>query len=348
MPVGAVIPGVDVPAVSAWIADSDTGLSVPLDFSPVGRGRSNLTYLLVDANGRQAVLRRPPLGELLASAHDIEREMAFLRLLTTAGQPVPAVLGHCPDAQVTGAPFYVMSHVEGVVPESFAVVEARLDEPARAAVGPSLARALAGLHRVKYDDPAFRSVVTTSGESHASRLVRRWSAQWERSKPYEVPLIDEVGRRLAAGMPPQRRTGVVHGDFGIHNCVVSPSGDLCAVLDWEMATLGDPLSDLAWLLMLWPESEADAVASLEPVTSLPGFVNRSQLVDVYSQAAGWEPDALGFWMAMSYWKFTVAIAGIYRRWLQDPANGGEGARELGAQVQPMAERAALAAAQAGL
>jgi aminoglycoside phosphotransferase (APT) family kinase protein len=340
--------GVDVPAVSAWIAAHDTGLTGPVEFRPVGRGRSNLTYLVVDASGHKAVLRRPPLGALLASAHDIGREMAFLRLLQPAGHPVPAVLGHCPDAAVTGAPFYLMSHVEGVVPESFAVVEERLDPAARAAIGPSLARALAGLHRADHDDPAFRAVVTTSGESHAARLVRRWSSQWERSKPYEVPLVDEVGARLGAGIPPQRRTGIAHGDFGIHNCVVTPSGEVAAVLDWEMATLGDPLSDLAWLLMLWPEQEADAVASLDPVTTLPGFAGRAQVIDAYATAAGWQPDDLPFWIAMSYWKFTVAIAGIYRRWLQDPANGGEGAEELGARVQPMAEQAARAATEAGL
>jgi aminoglycoside phosphotransferase (APT) family kinase protein len=343
-----VTAGLDVSAVTAWIDAANLGLSAPLEFSPVGRGRSNLTYLVRDPQGRTAVLRRPPLGELLASAHDIEREMAFLRLLTGADRPVPTVLGHCPDPEVTGAPFYVMSHVDGVVPESFAVVEAELDAPARAAVGPALARVLAGLHRVEYDDPAFRAVVTTSGHAHADRLVRRWTAQWEHSKPHEVPLIDEVGRRLAAETPPQDRTGIVHGDFGIHNCIVAPSGEVRAVLDWEMATIGDPVSDLAWLVMLWPETDADAVASLDPVTTLPGFVGRAELVRAYTEAAGYAPESLGFWLAASYWKFTVAIAGIYRRWLQDPANGGEGAEELGAQVQLMAERAAQAATDAGL
>jgi aminoglycoside phosphotransferase (APT) family kinase protein len=100
--------------------------------------------------------------------------------------------------------------------------------------------------------------------------------------------------------------------------------------------------------MLWPEHEADAVASLDPVTTLPGFGTRAQVIDAYATAAGWQPDDLPYWIAMSYWKFTVAIAGIYRRWLQDPANGGEGAEELGARVQPMAEQAARAATDAGL
>jgi aminoglycoside phosphotransferase (APT) family kinase protein len=342
------IVGLDVASVSDWLANCGLDLTAPYEFAPVGQGRSNLTFVVTDAAGRSVVLRRPPLGELLASAHDIGREVAFLTLLSTAGHRVPSVLARCDDLAVTGAPFYLMDRIDGVVLESEAVVERELDLSARAATGPALARTLAQLHTADFEDDAFRDVITTDGTAHASRQIHRWTSQWARSKPYEVPLVDELGLRLAAAIPTQREVTIVHGDYALHNAVFSKQGELRAVLDWEMATLGDPQSDLAWLLMLWPERTEDIVAGPEPLSLMAGFGPRSRLVETYVSASGREPDALPFWLALSYWKLTIAIAGIYRRWQGDPANGGTDAQALGAQVKPLASVAARVADQAGL
>jgi aminoglycoside phosphotransferase (APT) family kinase protein len=340
----------DTASVSNWLANlgSGLGLRAPYEFAPVGQGRSNLTFIVTDAAGRSVVLRRPPLGELLASAHDVGREIAFLTLLSTAGHRVPNVLARCDDLSVTGAPFYLMDHIAGVVLDSESVVERELDLTARAATGPALATTLAQLHSADFHDDAFRRIITTDGQAHASRQIRRWTSQWDRSKPYDVPLVDEVAKRLAAAVPTQREVTIVHGDYALHNAVFSKQGDLCAVLDWEMATLGDPQSDLAWLLMLWPERLEDVVAGPEPLSLMAGFGPRSRLVETYVAASGRQPDALPFWLALSYWKLTIAIAGIYRRWQGDPANGGKDAQALGAQVRPLAAVAARVTDEAGL
>ncbi len=344
-----VLTGLDEARVSDWLAN-DAGLDLrpPFRFRRVGRGRSNLTFLVEDAADQSLVLRRPPMGELLASAHDIGREFVFLTMLSAAGQPVPRTLARCDDLSITNACFYLMEHVPGIVAESEDVVQRELNLTARAATGPALARALARLQTADTTDPTFRQTVTTRGDAHAARQVRRWLLQWQRSKPYEVPLIDEVGSRLAAAIPVQREITVVHGDYGLHNAIVDASGEVRAILDWEMATLGDPQADLAWLLMLWPERRDQVVAGPEPVSLMPGFCPRSEIIEAYERESGRVPDDLAYWLALSHWKLAIAIAGIYKRWLQDPANGGDGAEFLGVEVEPLALKAARAADEAGL
>jgi aminoglycoside phosphotransferase (APT) family kinase protein len=343
-----VVTGLDETRVSRWLVNAGLELRAPFRFRRVGLGRSNLTFLVEDRLGESLVLRRPPLGELLESAHDIGREFVFLTMLSAAGQPVPRPVARCDDLSITNSCFYLMEYVPGIVAESEHIVRCELSVPARAATGPALGRTLARLQRADTTDSVFRQTVTTTGAAYAQRQIRRWLQQWERSKSCEVPLIDDVAHRLAAAPPIQREVTIVHGDYGLHNAVIDRFGEVRAILDWEMATLGDPQADLAWLLMLWPESGDQVVAGPEPVSLMPGFGPRSRIIDAYVEESGRSPDDLAYWLALSYWKLAIAIAGIHKRWLQDPASGGDGAELLGAQVEPLAVRAADAADEAGL
>jgi aminoglycoside phosphotransferase (APT) family kinase protein len=341
-------PGLDQIPVTNWLESAELGLRPPLRFRRVGLGRSNLTYIVEDVEGRSAVLRRPPGGKLLESAHDVAREHRFLTILSAAGQPVPRPMALCEDIGITGAPFYVMEHVAGIVADNVEVVDRDLSLEARSSTGPSLARTLARMQTVDVVTSGLGSLVKTGGADHAARQIRRWNRQWAQSKPRDLPLIDEIGERLLKQVPVQTGVTVVHGDYTLYNSIVDDQGSVCAVLDWEMATVGDPQADLAWLLILWAEDPSQVMAGPKPVTLMPGFGSRAEIIDAYVAESGYEPPDLPFWVTLSYWKLAVAIAGVYQRWQQDPGNVGDGAERFGVEVERIAEQAAAAADQAGI
>jgi aminoglycoside phosphotransferase (APT) family kinase protein len=307
-------------AVEQWILSHVDGLTPPLSFEPVGRGRSNLTYLVLDATGRAVVLRRPPLGSLVESAHDLEREHGILSRLAAAGQPVPRPLAFCDDVAVTGAQFFVMERIEGVVADSPESVEDGLSPEARAAVAPALARTLASLHAV--DLRAAGLERPGKGGDYAARQVRRWSRQWELTKTRSLPALESVTQWLEARLPPQEAVTIVHGDYTVFNCILGHDGDVRAILDWELSTIGDPVADLAWCVMWWPDDEDGAAPGATPVPLMPGFGRRAELVAEYMAASGRSIAHLGWWRVLSYWKLAVILEGILSRWMEDPSNGG--------------------------
>ena len=317
-------PGIDVQAVTAWLTEHVAGTEPPLRFARIGEGQSNLTFHVEDRNGRALVVRRPPLGAILASAHDMGREYGILSGLGAAGARVPRTFALCEDTAVTGAPFYVMEHVDGLVLTHVDTAEG-MPPHARAAAARSLVTTLVELQAVDLDAVGLGSF--RRPESLASRQLRRWTRQWNDSKTRELPVIDEVAELLAAGMPEERESVLVHGDYRLDNAVLAPDGDVRAVLDWELCTVGDPLADVGLMIVYWQELGAAAAGRAavfrEPVTAVPGFPSADEVGRLYGELSARPLEQLGYWVAFAYWKIAVIVEGVYRRWLNDPTNGSD-------------------------
>jgi aminoglycoside phosphotransferase (APT) family kinase protein len=329
-------PGIDVAGVSAWLGANIAGLEPPFAFTRIGEGQSNLTFRVDDAAGERIVLRRPPLGEILASAHDVVREHRILTALHPTGFPVPRTLGVSEDASVTGAPFYAMEHCDGLAAEG-------LDGAARAAAGRHIAGTLAELHALDLGGIGLGDFCRP--ESLISRQLRRWRRQWDASKTRELEDIDDVAAWLAARMPEERATVLLHGDYHLHNFVFGPDGRLRAVLDWELCTAGDPLADVGQMVAYWNELRSSDGFFREPVAAAGGFPDAVELADLYAEAAGRDLTTLAYWVAFAYWKIAIIVEGVYRRWLNDPQNGSD-AGSLAPAVVRLAALAREAAADA--
>lgn len=306
---GSPPPGIEPDAVTAWLLAHVPGLDPPLRFEVLSGGRSNLSATVVDAAGRALVLRRPPLSGVLPSAHDVSREHRILSALADTPVPVPRVFGLCPDAGVTGAPFFVMEFVDGVVPRDAASVASTLTVAQRRVAGERLVDSLVVLHGL---DPAAVGLEDFGrGEGYVERQLARWHDQLRRLDSREIPLMDEVHARLVERVPAQQRTCIVHGDYRLGNTVVGPSGSIEAVLDWELSTLGDPLCDLGWMLVYWePPPGADAARGLTMPTTAAGFPSRQAALTRYVTASGLVGDHLGFYLAFSYWKLAAILEGV--------------------------------------
>lgn len=312
-------PGLDVEAVTRWLTGLELKIVPPLTFGRIGGGNSNLTYLVTDASGRRWILRRPPLGDLLASAHDVAREHGILRRLEGTGVPAPRVFALATDDAVCDAPLLLMEHVDGIVIESHAAARA-LSEENRRRSGLSLATTLAKVHAVDLDATGLSELA--SHAPYAPRQLKRWRRQWEQSKTRELPIVDELHSRLERGVPPQAEVTLVHGDFHLLNAIVGrEDGAVRAVLDWELSTLGDPLADLGGLLAYWPQSDDPVAAGPFTFTTQPGFPTRRALAGAYAEASGRDLGALPYWEALAFWKIAIIIEGVRRRMLDEPRLG---------------------------
>jgi aminoglycoside phosphotransferase (APT) family kinase protein len=308
----ADIPGIDAAKVGAFFHAHVPGGDVPLEFSLISGGRSNLTYL-VRGGDRTWVLRRPPLGHVLPTAHDMAREHRILSALADTDVPVARPIALCRDADVNGAPFYVMEHRAGVVvhdelPEDFATTDAE-----RARIGPALATTLAKLHAVDWKAAGLADFGKPDG--YLARQVERWGKQWEGNKTAPLPDVEEALRRLRAAVPPSPPSTIVHGDFRLGNVALDPNdpGRIVAVFDWEMATLGDPLADLGYLLMYWPQPGEAPVMGIPHVTADRGFCTREDLVRIYAEQSGRDVAAADFYLVLAYTKLAVIAEGILKR-----------------------------------
>jgi aminoglycoside phosphotransferase (APT) family kinase protein len=304
--------GIDEVPVSAWLADHVPDLIPPFSFSLIAGGRSNLTYEVTDAAGRRVVLRRPPLGHVLATAHDMAREHRIISALVDTGVPVPTTLALCIDVDVNGAPFYVMSFVEGVVLDS---VEAGavVAEKQRRKLGLQLIDVLAELHLVDVDAVGLGDLAKRTG--YVERQLRRWSAQWRDSKTRELPAIEEVEARLRARLPAQQAVAVAHGDYRFGNCLVDPAaGRVAAVLDWELCTLGDPLADVGYLRVYWTDPGDEPRRPNDP-TGAAGFPSYEEILDRYTDRTGFDVSGIDYYVAFSSWRLAVISEGVYARYL---------------------------------
>lgn len=308
--------GLDGPKVQRWIDGLGIGAQLPLAFSRVGAGQSNLTFLVVDAAGNRWVLRRPPLGTLLASAHDVAREHRILTSIEKSSVPTPAVYGLCTDPEVTDVPLMLVEYVEGRVIDDLAKAEA-LTEDQRRRTGLSLARTLGKVHEVDLEVTGLDTLA--SHKPYAERQLKRWRMQWDGSHSREVPLVDELAGRLAAAIPEQRELALVHGDFHLLNVITDPAScEVSAVLDWELCTLGDPLADVGGLLAYWPGEGDMPVPHAAP--TLPGFPTHAELVVEYAAATGRDTSDVGFWHVLGLWKIAIISDGVRRRAEDDPRN----------------------------
>lgn len=301
--------GIHLDRVTQWAQAHIPELEPPLEFSLIAGGHSNLTYKFVDARGAAFVLRRPPLGHVLESAHDMGREHRIIAALWGTGVPVAPALGLCDDATVNDAPFYLMRFVEGVVPHDAAALR---DTPAgeRLRLGQRVIEALAQLHRINPDDVGLGDLGRK--EAYLARQLRRWSKQWEATKTHEIPEMEESERLLRETMPEQVGTAIVHGDYRLGNMIVA-GGDIRAILDWELCTLGDPLADVGYLLNNWTlpgEPGADLMA-----TGAGGFPDREELCAAYAEATGRDLANIGYYRAFSHWRLAAIGQGVYKRYL---------------------------------
>ncbi len=330
-------PGLPLAAVEAHLRERLPGLlHGPLRAELVAGGRSNLTYVLSDGRERW-VLRRPPLGHVLETAHDMGREHRLLTALHPTSVPVPrpVLLG---DPDVVGAPFYVMEHADGVVLRTDEQLAPLAGSPAED-LARELVAVLARLHRV---DPAAVGLADLGRPSgYLERQLRRWARQAEASRTRDLPELARLGERLALDVPRDGGAAVVHGDYRLDNVVVDPSGPagrrVVAVLDWEMATLGDPWADLASSVVWW-----DGTSGLDlPVAAVPGdvpgFPGRDVLLSAYAGEVGRETDRLAWYVAFAFYKIAAIFEGIHFRSVQG-LTVGEGFDALGALVPPLVER----------
>ena len=315
------VQGIDITKVSGWLADNVAGARAPFNFQLIAGGRSNLTFLVTDDNGIRYVLRRPPLGHVLATAHDMAREHRIISAVGQTNVPVPATLGLCTDETVNGAPFYVMNFVDGVVLDNAEKAEL-LDKSLRRSASFNLIDVLCELHDVDIDAVGLGNLAKREG--YIERQIKRWSTQWENSKTRELPEIDEVVRLLSTKVPQQQDVSIAHGDFRFGNVLTDvTTGRIAAVLDWELCTLGDPLADLGYIGVYWSDGPASALRANDP-TPAGGFTTYDELVERYATKTGRDVSGVDYYVAFSCWRLAVISEGVYARYLHGAMGNQEG------------------------
>lgn len=282
------------------------------ELTPIGDGHSNVTFL-VDRGSTEVVLRRPPRGPLPPSAHDVLREARVIGALDGRAR-VPKVLAVGDDPAVIGAPFYVMAKVDGDVlvdtlPERFE------PEAERRRIGEELIDALVELHAVDWRAAGLEGFGKPEG--YLERQLRRFTGLWDHNKTREIPAVERIGAWLAERRPESPTATIVHGDFRLGNTLYAEGtpARLAAILDWEMATIGDPLADLGYLLVMWSDRNDPDVGGMDlsPVTKQPGFPTREELVARYAERSGRSVGDLGWYRVFASWKLLIFMEGNYKR-----------------------------------
>lgn len=335
------VPGISDPAkLDAWISANVHPVPGRLtEVSLISGGRSNLTYRL-DLDDQTLVLRRPPLGHVLPTAHDMSREYRVLSALAGTPIPVPTPIAFCADTAIVDAPFYLMRHVTGRVLRTRGDGAGLTAEQARE-LSEYVIDMLAAIHGVDIEAVGLAGFGRPAG--YMTRQLARWQRQWELSNSREVPGFDDLVRRLAAEMPQSADGTLVHGDLRLDNMLVTlEPTQVAAVVDWEMSTLGDPLADLGLTLMYWsdPGDEDWLLRASEggSVTTIPGFMTRAEAARRYSELTGRDISAIGYYMAFGCFKLAVVLEGIHARFLQKKTVG-EGFEREGSAVPRLIERA---------
>ncbi len=333
------VPGVDVDAVTRWMEAHIDGARGPFRFDVIAGGHSNLTYRVTGSNGTRYVLRRPPLGHRLASAHDMGREHRIIHALQHSGVPVAPALGYCDDPAVNDAPFYVMGFVDGHVIRDRATAEAILSPGARRHAGESIVDTMAAIHAVDLDAVGLADL--GKHEGYIARQLKRWYGQWNAQKTRDLAAVDTVHDELLRRIPEQGPATIVHGDYRLDNCMVGDDGSVVAVLDWEICTLGDPLADVGLLQVYWTGPDDDASAWTGSATTAPGFPNRADLAARYAEVSGRDLSDLPFYVSFAYWKLACILEGVYARYV----GGALGQRDP-AELEPFKLQVEGAAAKA--
>ena len=308
------VPGIAVPTVTAWLEEHVPGAAGPFRFDVIAGGHSNLTYRVTGANGDRYVVRRPPLGHRLASAHDMGREHKIISGLQRSAVPVAPALGFCDDEAVNDAPFYVMGFVDGHVLRDRASTEAILDLAGRRRASESIVDTMAAIHAVDLEAVGLADL--GKHEGYIARQLKRWYGQWNAQKTRELPAVDEVHDELSRRIPEQGPATIVHGDYRLDNCMVGDDGRVVAVLDWEICTLGS-------------------------ATAGPGFLDRADLAVRSAEVSGRDLSQLPFYVSFAYWKLACILEGVYARYL----GGALGQRDP-SELEPFKQQVEGAAAMA--
>ena len=281
-------------------------------------GHSNETFIILRGAMQEMVLRRPPLGAFLPSAHDVVREYRVLSALDETPVRVPQPLCLCEDEAVIGAPFYLMERIQGQVIRDR--LPAAFTEEERRAIGEELVDALVELHSVDWTKAELEGFGKPTG--YLERQLRRWTGQLELTLPFTRPLpdLEKAGEWLRDNLPDSQATTIVHGDYKLDNVMFAPSSParLLAILDWEMSTLGDPLADVGWMASFWLDPDDpgdDLLARTASVTQQPGFLRRADLVQRYADATGRDVSALDWYVVLAIWKLAILLEGSYARHL---------------------------------
>jgi aminoglycoside phosphotransferase (APT) family kinase protein len=303
--------GFDLAGFLAWAAQHAPAVARVSDASLVSGGRSNLTFGVRDDAGSTWCVRRPPLGAVPSSAHDVLREYRILAALQGSGVPVPPVVASCDDPSVIGAPFYVMSFIAGPTIASAREAEST-PVPVRRRCGLAVVEVMLAIHRV---DLAASGLANLSRPGdYVARQLRRWRRQVGEDGLEMYPLLAEVAGRLADAIPEQQAETLVHGDLKLGNLIFRDSGDtVAAVLDWELCTLGDPLADLGWLLASWSEPGDTDVRIVTPPSRAGGFARREELIAAYGSGSPLRLDNVAYYSALAEWKWAAIDVGIHRR-----------------------------------
>jgi aminoglycoside phosphotransferase (APT) family kinase protein len=322
------LPGLDLERFAAWFDGACPGvLGRPLRGRLIAGGRSNLTYEIGDGI-RDLVVRRPPLGHVLATAHDMEREFRVMTALRDTQVPVPLTYALCADHEVIGAPFYVMSRVAGT-PYRTRDDLAALGPARTRLIAERLVETLALLHAVVPDEVGLADFGRPDG--FLARQVRRWKKQFDASRSRPIAGADELYALLAEAPPDGTQPTIVHGDYRLDNVLVSADDKIAAVVDWEMATLGDPLTDVGLLVVY---QRMPGLGDGPMATTAPGYPGEAEQLRRYAEFSGRDLSDLGFYIALASFKVAVILEGIHYRYVNGQTVG-DGFADIGTLVEPL-------------
>ena len=303
--------GIDVDRVVPWLRERCEWVTPPLRWTKLTGGHSNFTYRVDDAAGNAFVVRRPPLGELLPSAHDMVREFRIMAGLWPTAVPVPEPLALCEDPSVTGAVFYAMRAVEGRSLYGAEEVEALIPQELRRDHGFHFIDVLADLHAI---EPASVGLGELGRpDAYVARQLKRWRASWDASKTTVRPDVELLHAYLAERTPQQGPARIVHGDYGLHNCISNAQGRIAAVVDWEISTLGDPLADMAYAANAWGKHGEISQRGRRP-SQAPGYPTDIELLERYAARTGADLSQIDFYLSFNSWKTVCIIDGVLARY----------------------------------
>ncbi len=320
--------------VSDWLTKNLEGSSPPYKFELIAAGGSNLTYKITDSAGNDYALRRPPKAGVLASAHDMGREWKIMsslekynkKLAGKTGQvPVPKCLTYCNDPAVLGTDFYVMSFEDGIILRDTKTVENITEAEAKRATE-SLVEVQIAMHKIDLEAAELSDFA--KHEDYIGRQLKRWKKQVDAANVRELPLHDELYKRLEDAKPNETApAGLVHGDYRFDNCVLSKNWEVSAVLDWELCTLGNPIADFVWSAQYWTDTDDEFCWLVEAPTILPAFISRQEYIEMYFRQSGFDMSDINYYTVFSWWKQSSIVEGVNARLMV----GGGGGLEAGAR-----------------
>jgi aminoglycoside phosphotransferase (APT) family kinase protein len=312
--VASEVVGFDAPAIEDWLA-TVTDVRPPCHWTRLAGGHSNLTYRIRDQKSRELVIRRPPLGPLLPKAHDMWREYRIVQGLWSTAVPVPEPVAYCDDRAVAETHFYVMGCCPGEALYTARAAGGWLDVAARRRAGEQFVDVLAALHSV---DPAAVGLGDLGRpDGYLARQLKTWYSSWTTQIPnagFDDRRVHVLHELLHTEQPGQTSSGIVHGDFGPHNVLFTRTGAISAVLDWEIATLGDTLADLGYSINAWVGPGDEVIDVADPATALPGFLTQQQVATRYVEATGADLADLQYYRVFNFWKRACILHGVYARY----------------------------------